>query len=347
MEPAPATSESPADTDLRLKDAEVRLKEIEVALKQRELEERRGWRAVFASQLTPILLTALFGLLATQANSFFTSRANLAVEREKAKSALITKMVETSDPAISARNLKFLLDAGLIDDPTGKIRNLANDKQAPVLSSSNGAPIEFGEQQQKRFVDLYRTQVGQIDQPVARNLKLILDQITSQRNLTEIPQAAYVLATIEYETGGKFDPPTEMGSRSYLVGRYGPSSRFGKMLGNQTDDDAVRYRGRGYIQLTGRANYEKMNAALHLAGTPDDLVTNPDAMLKPAIAYRATVVMMLDGRLGGTKLSNFVSGDHKDYVNARRVMGGLDHAAPIAENARKFEQMIAASLQTR
>lgn len=50
-------------------------------------------------------------------------------------------------------------------------------------------------------------------------------------------------------------------------------------LGNTQSGDGVRFHGRGFIQLTGRANYRTYGMAL---GIP--LETEPDLALKPGIA---------------------------------------------------------------
>ncbi|MCP4487798.1 MAG: hypothetical protein GY820_10845 [Gammaproteobacteria bacterium] len=52
-----------------------------------------------------------------------------------------------------------------------------------------------------------------------------------------------------------------------------------KDLGNTQPGDGKRYKGRGYIQLTGRANYEKAGKALGL-----DLVGNPALAEDPKVA---------------------------------------------------------------
>jgi len=51
-------------------------------------------------------------------------------------------------------------------------------------------------------------------------------------------------------------------------------------IGNKYDDDGWRYRGRGLIQVTGRANYE----ALGFAANPDELLNLYNA-LKTAIRW--------------------------------------------------------------
>lgn len=69
---------------------------------------------------------------------------------------------------------------------------------------------------------------------------------------------------------------------------YGPGGK-GKELGNMAKSDGYRYRGRGYVQLTGKANYKKYSS---VAGI--DLVSNPDAMLDPNISSVVTVAYFID-----------------------------------------------------
>lgn len=69
---------------------------------------------------------------------------------------------------------------------------------------------------------------------------------------------------------------------------YGPITGKGKELGNDVIGDAYRYRGRGFVQLTGKANYKKYS----YAGV--DLVNNPDLLLDPSISAKVAVQYFLD-----------------------------------------------------
>jgi len=94
---------------------------------------------------------------------------------------------------------------------------------------------------------------------------------------------------------------------------YGPVYGKGKELGNDVVGDGWKYRGRGYVQLTGKANYRKYSA---VAGV--DLVSNPDLMLDEDIASKVTVQYFKDR----VKLQQ----DNPSYINDAIKAVGLNRA---------------------
>lgn len=78
---------------------------------------------------------------------------------------------------------------------------------------------------------------------------------------TNLAKAAF-LAQLAHESGG-FKYMRELASGEAYEGR--------RDLGNTQPGDGRRYKGRGFIQVTGRSNYTQASAALGL-----DLVNNPE-----------------------------------------------------------------------
>lgn len=95
------------------------------------------------------------------------------------------------------------------------------------------------------------------------------------------------LAQCAHETGN-FTTLEEMGGNRYLAKRYDKkyNPARAKVLGNVKAGDGVRYKGRGFIQLTGRYNYRKAGVALGLPlEQQPELVERPDIAAKVAVWF--------------------------------------------------------------
>jgi predicted chitinase len=66
---------------------------------------------------------------------------------------------------------------------------------------------------------------------------------------------------------------------------YGGHTRIGKNLGNVEPGDGFKFRGRGFVQLTGRAAYTKASKAIF---GDDRLVQNPDLVLDRQVGALVT-----------------------------------------------------------
>lgn len=98
-------------------------------------------------------------------------------------------------------------------------------------------------------------------------------------------QLAAFLSQMSHETGG-FKSFTEYGGKSYFNQydiRYDREKAL--ELGNTKPGDGYKYRGRGYVHLTGKYNYRDATKFLNKNGMPSiNLVKNPDLAAKPEIA---------------------------------------------------------------
>jgi peptidoglycan L-alanyl-D-glutamate endopeptidase CwlK len=98
------------------------------------------------------------------------------------------------------------------------------------------------------------------------------------------------LATIRAETEG-FVPISE-GQSKYNTDPGGlPFGKYDGRLGNTQPGDGARFCGRGFIQLTGRANYQKHSAAI---GLGDRLIDQPELANDPQIAAKLLASFLKD-----------------------------------------------------
>jgi hypothetical protein len=194
----------------------------------------------------------------------------------------------------------------------------------------------------ERFFNAFRDGFGELEQAKVDALNKILAAAEADTDITTLRWTAYILATIKRECGDAWNPTTEQGSPSYF-NKYEPGTRLGKMLGNTQSGDGFTFRGRGYPQTSGRANYQKLTDHFGV-----DFMTQPDLLLDPEWAWKgSTSYGMREGLYTGRKLAQFIPEDESqpaDYFNARQIINGHDHAQEIADNAVKFEAILRAAL---
>lgn len=191
------------------------------------------------------------------------------------------------------------------------------------------------------FFDGYREAFGPLKQEQIDGLAQLLRSIEADEALDEddLCAVAYMLATVKHECADMWTPIVERGARWYFD-QYELGTEKAKRVGNTQPGDGYLYRGRGYVQITGRANYARMNDVLH----PDvDILQHPDSALVPAVAYAILAIGMREGLFTGKTLSDYCDGRKSDYVGARRIINGTDQAQLIAGYAAQFEVLLTAA----
>ena len=114
-------------------------------------------------------------------------------------------------------------------------------------------------------------------------------------------------ATVKVETG-RFLPINELGGPAYFAKYDGR-----KDLGNTQPGDGARYHGRGFVQITGRANYRRYG---HLLGI--DLEAEPERALGLEPAARILAIYFRDRGVD-------IAARKHDWKRVRRaVNGGLN-----------------------
>jgi len=159
-----------------------------------------------------------------------------------------------------------------------------------------------------------------------------------------IAWCAYALATAWHETAHTLQPIKEFGGPNYFFRRYdihGQNPRLARQLGNTVPGDGVQFAGRGYVQLTGRANYAKAAAKLNV-----QLIGNPDLAMDRNVAADILRHGMREGWFTGKSFQSYLPASGlataAQFQAARRIINGTDKAALIAGYAVKFQDALKA-----
>ena len=142
-------------------------------------------------------------------------------------------------------------------------------------------------------------------------------------------QIAYVLATVKGECNFK-----------NIKEIWGENLPYGKV----DAETGQAYYGRGFVQLTFKANYQKFTQIIQESWKTFkdnqgkvleniDLVKNPDLILQSDdLAAFILVYGMIHGSFTGKKLSDYITaGGKPNLLNARRIING-----DVAKNGKKF-----------
>ena len=151
---------------------------------------------------------------------------------------------------------------------------------------------------------------------------------------------AYMLATAYHETGQTMQPVRETfaPTDAQAIRRLQRASISGKRTSQanpywKPDADGKSWFGRGLVQLTYKANYQAMADVLKV-----DLVGHPELALTMDVALSVMFVGMIEGLFSRPRyrLGDYFDGTKADWVNARRIVNGLDRAKDIAGYGRAF-----------
>ena len=147
--------------------------------------------------------------------------------------------------------------------------------------------------------------------PVAGVFVPVLNTAMNRYQIVGTKRVAAFIAQIGHESG----------QLKYVKEIWGPTAAQMRYegradLGNTQPGDGSKYRGRGLIQITGRANYEACGEALGL-----DLIKQPELLEKPQHACMSAAWFW------ATKGLSTLADEGKFETITRRINGGLNGLA--------------------
>jgi putative chitinase len=152
-----------------------------------------------------------------------------------------------------------------------------------------------------------------------------LTAAVSEFGIDQPARTAAFLAQLAHESA-QFKFMEEIWGPTTAQRRYEPPDKLATTLGNTEPGDGFRFKGRGPIQVTGRANYRRFGDLLGL-----DLVATPAQAASPEVAFR--IAALFWSKKGLNELADRVTPEAFREIT-RRINGGFNG---LAERQRFYE----------
>ena len=213
-------------------------------------------------------------------------------------------------PATQAAILAYQKSEGLLADGVAGPRTL----EALGLTKDDSLPSVVQDVTSRIVSEMFPfTPVDHID----ANLPAVLAAM-EEVELGDKPMILMALATIRAETE-TFQPVSEGTSKFNTSPGGHPFDLYDNRrdLGNQGPPDGEQFRGRGFVQLTGRVNYQSCGK---LIGLGDQLTKKPELANDPKIAAQLLAAFLKgkERQIKEALLDN-------DLKTARRLVNGGSH----------------------
>lgn len=180
--------------------------------------------------------------------------------------------------------------------------------------------------------------------------EMAIRQALTAQGITDPNAQAAILANFQAESG--LEPINEnmnySGERAFevfgtkyfrdvndarAVAAQGPEALgnrvYGGRMGNAANE-GYRYRGRGFVQLTGKSNYAKYS---QMVFGDDRLVQNPDLLLQPDVAAQVSAAYVRDRTKGDYTVENVARGIaprnlEREIIKRRGLVGNFMDGVP-------------------
>jgi predicted chitinase len=255
--------------------------------------------------------------------------------------------IETEGPKVVDKVTDFL---GIETDDNKEISTSDLEKEVSDMSPEDVE--KFSEM--VKFGDVKFT--GSFDAEQKRNISLLISQM-EQNGITNPYAQIGILSVIGKESGfkpkGEVSYATTSNARirkifGNRVAKYSDEELdnlkkdqqkffnvvYSKTVGNQGGEDGWIYRGRGFNQLTGKKNYERLG---NMIGMGDKLAQNPELVNKPEVAAKIAIAFLTKNK---SSIPNFTSKEEAAEYFADINAGGSgagSHRSNAVNASKKFD----------
>lgn len=301
--------------------------------------------AAIGTAILPGLGTVVGGLVGAAAGSFFGEKAGAVMGEWLGKvnwAAIGDTITSTWDKAVSGLSKLWEGAKTLAMAPPKFVARMAG-RANEAIRNKTGVDIGAGVTRAAGAVREKASSIGGAawdkmtyafgGEKGARKAALASEMVKS--GITDPKEQAMFMAQMDHESGGfrsmeesfKYSPGAlqktfgkriKSGADAQALLAAGPEAVAERVYGGRADlgntqaGDGFKFRGRGYTQLTGRANYAAAGKALGV-----DLEKNPDMATDPAVAARIAT-WYWKNRVG----SKGASGDVAAVT--KRINGGMN-----------------------
>lgn len=180
----------------------------------------------------------------------------------------------------------------------------------------------------------YQTLFNKFNVNTQLRLAHFLGQMQHESNLKPIEENLRYSAKRLTEVFGKYFSPSTAKQAEFkpqMIANKVYANRMGN--GGESSGDGYRFRGRGFIQLTGKNNYTALTKWAKANGINADYVANPDLLLTEADALISALWFW---EVNG--LNKYADADDVGIVT-RRINGGTNGLKDRITETAKFKKL--------
>lgn len=168
------------------------------------------------------------------------------------------------------------------------------------------------------FLSFYKGQSNEKDAAICYD---VIEKALFEQGILTTMTLLGALGSVRIECGRSYKPVTEFASGEAYEGRLD--------LGNTQPGDGVRYKGRGYLQITGRNNYDNYGKKLGI-----DLINKPELALDPTVSAKILAMYFRDKDIN-------ISCMARDWTRVRRkINGGVNGLQEFISVVNQFLQKV-------